>query len=39
MIQFFIVNFNARIAILRLNCKNKKNINCTLFLKKKYDSL
>ena len=34
MIQFFIVNLNARIVILRINCKNKKNINGTLFLKK-----
>ena len=34
MIQFFIVNFNTRIVILRISCKNKKNINGTLFLKK-----
>ena len=34
MIQFFIVNFNVRIAFFRINCKNKKNINGTLFLKK-----
>ena len=39
IIQFFIVNFNTRIVLLRINCKNKKIINCTLFLKKKYDSL
>ena len=35
IIQFIIININTRIAILRINCKNKKNINRTLFLKKK----
>ena len=39
LIQFFIISINARIAIFRINCKNKKNINRTLFLKKKYDSV
>ena len=39
IIQFFITTINTHIAILRINCKNKKNINRTLFLEKKYDSL
>ena len=39
IIQFFIIIINTHIVLLRINCKNKKNINCTLFLKKKYDSL
>ncbi len=34
MIQFFIVNINVQLVFLRINCKNKKNINGTHFLKK-----
>ena len=39
MIQFFIVNFNTRIVILRINCKNKKKYKRNAFFEKKYDSL
>ena len=38
IIQFFIVNNNVHLVFFRINCKNKKNINGTPFLKKKYDS-